>query len=114
MTHANRQPRRGMALIWALVVLAMTSFMIASITWQVLAHRRFLEHRQHRLQAQWLARSGLEIAAARLLDNPKPFVIDHRGLLPDSLVRITVAPGKEPNTFVAAAAASYPESDPHK
>lgn len=59
--------RRGLAAIWALVVLAVLTVTMTLITWQSLAGLRQADRRDHQLQADWLARSGLELAAARLL-----------------------------------------------
>lgn len=63
--------RKGIVSIWVLVVLSVLAGLTATATWQYLVGRRVLRDRQHALQAGWLARSGIEIAAARLLTDPK-------------------------------------------
>jgi hypothetical protein len=59
--------RSGAALLWALVVLSVLGVMSAVAAKTFGAARRTLAMRQNRIQAEWLARSGAEIAVARLL-----------------------------------------------
>jgi type II secretory pathway pseudopilin PulG len=68
-SSSRRDSRPAVAAMWALVVLSVLTIVMAAITWQVLAGRRFLERRQNQMQAVWLARSGFELAATRLLSN---------------------------------------------
>lgn len=63
--------RRGAAMIGMIVVLAVLTLFISLITFQIVAHRRYLQHRQYQAQAQWLARAGVEYAAAQLLASAK-------------------------------------------
>jgi hypothetical protein len=86
-------PRRGVAIMWALVIVTVLALVSATAVWQMSAGRRALERRQNGLQALWLARSGAELAADRLMANP-----DYTGesieLIADSDLRIAVE--KEP------------------
>ncbi len=62
--------RRGTILVFVLAVLALVAFMFAAMTRQVLLDHREVVLAQGRLQAVWLARAGLELAAARLESDP--------------------------------------------
>lgn len=86
--------RRGMALLMALVAMAVISVVLAVMTSQIVAQRQMARHRQRQLQADWLARAGVEFAAAKLLENATPFVDDKQELAPDSKLRIVVEKGE--------------------
>lgn len=62
--------RRGVALMAVVITLAVLSILLLAITQQHVAHRQFLQHREHQLQSDWLARAGIELAVAKLLDDP--------------------------------------------
>lgn len=62
--------RRGVALIAVVVTLAFISFLLVTIARQNLAHRAYLVQREHLLEADWLARAGIELAASKLLADP--------------------------------------------
>ncbi len=83
-------PRRGMALVAALVAVAALSVILSVVTVQLLAQRQALDQRHNQLQAEWLARAGVELAAARLLDKPAAFTEENRELVPSASVRIVV------------------------
>jgi hypothetical protein len=74
----------------AIAALAAATIILSVITLELLAERQSLGRRQDRLQAEWLARAGLELAADRLLEKPAAFTEDNRELLPDARVRVTV------------------------
>ena len=82
--------RRGITLILALVLMATLTVIFAVLTIEVVSQHRMLAGRQRQLQASWLARSGVELAVARLLEKPGAFVEDNKDLLPDALVRVEV------------------------
>lgn len=106
---APLQPRRGIAAVWALVVLAVLTVVIGLITWQSVTGLRRADHRQAQLQALWLARSGVEWAAARLLTNPAGYTGETLELIPRSQVRIEVKRDPEKSDiFLVACAARYP------
>jgi type II secretory pathway component PulK len=59
--------RNGIALMAAVVVLVILSLILSAIAWQIVASGRMLQHRAYQLQARWLARAGIEMAASELL-----------------------------------------------
>jgi hypothetical protein len=83
-------PRRGGVLLVAVVALAIVAVVMAAITWQCLAARRLVEHRQQQLQAEWLARAGVELAADRLLTDPAGYRGESVEPIPGAWVRIEV------------------------
>jgi hypothetical protein len=72
------------------VALAVVSVVSAAVTWQCLASRRLLDRRQHQLQAESLARAGVELAADRLLTDPAGYRGESVELIPGAQVRIEV------------------------
>src|SRR4051794_17799207 len=106
-------PRRGVALIGALVALSVVSVVLVATGWHFAANRRLAERRQHQLQAAWLARAGVELAAGRLLTDPGEYTEESVELLPRSRVRLTVRrePGA-PNSFRVVSEARYPADAP--
>jgi hypothetical protein len=107
---SRNTPRRGVAAIWALVVLSVLTTVLAATTWQVMAGRRLLDRRQDQLQAAWLARAGVELAAARLLTNPAGYKGESLELIPGSQIRIEVRsePGS-PDIFLVTSEARKPK-----
>jgi len=97
--------------MWMLVVLSVLTVLMAVITWQVLANRRWLDRRQNQMQAVWLARSGLELAATRLLSNPAGYSGESLQLIPESEIRIEVQRGSDSaNSYSVTSEARYPAS----
>lgn len=86
----RRAQRRGAALLMALVALALVTILLSTITAQVVRQRQTLRQQQRQHQADWLARAGVELAAARLVANPVTFVEEKQELLPDAKWRIAV------------------------
>lgn len=84
------RPRKGMALIFALAVLAAVSTVVATLAVQIVSQRAALERRQHQLQAEWLARAGVELAVSRLLEKPAEFKEEKSALIEGGKVRVTV------------------------
>jgi type II secretory pathway component PulK len=95
--------RKGFALITALVVMAVLAIVLTVVTVQIVAQHNLLRHRERQLQADWLARAGVELAAARLLDSPKEFSEERSDLAPAGKVKIEVK--KTAEIFVASAEA---------
>ena len=60
--------RLGIALMATVVTMVILSLIMSAIAWQILASGRLLQHREYQLQAELLARAGIEVAAARLLE----------------------------------------------
>jgi Tfp pilus assembly protein PilX len=65
----RRAPRRGAFIIVVVVCLVLAGMLLASLLKMALLHERQLGYEQARLQAAWLADSGLERAASRLAVN---------------------------------------------
>jgi hypothetical protein len=85
--------------VWALVVLAVLTTLAAALTFQLLAARRAVDRRERQLQAEWLARSGAELTAARLLEK-SAYEGETAEVLAGSKVRIQVQAEKgEPNVY---------------
>jgi hypothetical protein len=74
------------------VALTVVASLSAAVTWQCLASRHLLDSRQHQLQAEALARAGVELAAGRLLADPAGYKGESAELIPGSLVRVEVRP----------------------
>ncbi len=85
----NNQRRRGLTVIYALVILAVLSALMALAVQNVASARRVLRSRADQLQSQWLARAGLEIAVGKIQSDP-----NYRGevveLIADARVEIKV------------------------
>ena len=113
LLRSSRQPsRRGIAAVWALVVLAVLTVVIGIIASQGVAGLRRADHRHAQLQALWLARAGVERAAARLLDDPAGYTGETMTLIPRSEVRIVVRPDSEQEqTFLVTSEARYPTDE---
>jgi hypothetical protein len=92
----------------AVVALLVVTVMIASITWQCLAQRRKLDQRANQLQADALARAGVEWAAARLLADPANYKGESIEPIPGSEVRIEVRAEPATNLFHVTSEARYP------
>ncbi len=65
-----RSPRRGGALIIALVLLTVASLLGVVVVRSVIAHARQLQRTPRRLQAEALVEAGLNRAAAQLATSP--------------------------------------------
>lgn len=86
----RRTERSGVASIWLLVVLAALTLLLAAVTWEHMTSRRVLDQRQKQLQSHWLANSGIELAADRLLSSPANYTSETITILPRSEVHITI------------------------
>ena len=95
--------RRGGALIIALVAMAIIVLVLSMLTAHVVTQRNLVRHRHRQVQAEWLARAGLETAAARLLSQPEAFSDDKLEIAPDSKLRVAVE--KTGDSFVITASA---------
>ena len=106
--------RKGVAALIALVALAVLFVVLAAVAWQSIASRRVLARREEQLQAQWLARAGLEMATARLLSDATGYKGESVTIVPRSLVRIDVqSKGPSTDVFQVTCAARYPTDNPH-
>ena len=105
---AARPARRGAALVWAVVILALLAALLQLSVRHVLAARRQLDRRHSELQTDWLARAGLERAAARLLAAPD-YTGESLAPIPGAQVLIEVKQDLDlPSTYQVTSAARYP------
>ena len=104
ITRKTTTPRRGAALIMAIVAMAILSIVLAVVTSQIVTQRQMVRQRHCQLQAEWLARAGIEHAAARLLDQPAAFTDDQLEATPETKLRIVVEKSAA-DTFVVTAEA---------
>ena len=109
MPAFRRRPRKGGAVMWALVVLTFVSAMSLAALGQFGTARRLLDTYAHRTQAAWLARSGVELAAARLLAEPDGYTGETVKPVPGSEVRIAVEKDPaEPDVYRVQCEARFP------
>jgi type II secretory pathway component PulK len=80
--------RKGLALIMALVAMAVVTVFLTAFAAQIVAQRNLVRQRHRQLQAEWLARAGGEVAAAKLLQSAEAFKEDGQEFAPNSKVRI--------------------------
>jgi hypothetical protein len=106
MKTSNRC-RAGVATIWVMVVLSALTLLGATITAQYLTIRRVQRDHENKLQAEWLARSGVELAAERLLGDTKGYDGEKAELIPNSELKIEVKQAK-PDLFEVTSTARYP------
>lgn len=64
------KPRRGMALVVALVALAIFTMLSAVLMKSMLMQRRQVQDNERAAQAMWLVEAGLQRARARLVSDP--------------------------------------------
>jgi len=108
--HSAASPgRRGVALMAAVVTLAIIALMMSAIAWQIVASNRVLQHRTSELQAGWLARAGIEHAAAKLLKQSNGYRGETLELLTRSQVTIVIEDVAEiPGAVRVTVEARYP------
>jgi peptide subunit release factor RF-3 len=100
--------RRGAALLAVLVAIAAISIIMTVVTVQVVAQRKMVQARHQHLQADWLARAGVEWAAERLLHKPSAFTEEMSDLASEGTVRVVVEKA-DGSIFVITAEASLRE-----
>jgi hypothetical protein len=89
--------------------MGLVGVMSTAVAWQFAAVRRGLEVRANRVQALWLARSGGELAAARLMADPNGYTGETVEPITDSQVRIIVEKDTaKPETYRIRCEARYP------
>jgi hypothetical protein len=66
----GRRTRPGVACILAIAILAVLAVIMGTVFAQGLRGRRIEDRRSEQLQTLWLARSGVEVGAARLVREP--------------------------------------------
>jgi hypothetical protein len=97
----------------AVVALAIVVTMSGVVTWQCLAGRKLITQQEHQYQADLLARAGLELAADRLLSDPKGYRGETAEVLPGGQVRIEVHKEAGQGLYRVTSVARFPGSDLH-
>ena len=101
-----------MTVVFALVVLAVIGVLLSESARNAIAIRRMLETRQNQLQSAWLARSGVELAAARLIESSK-YQGEVIELIPNGSVRITIENKSEAgDQYAIKCEAHFPATGP--
>ncbi|HZW32326.1 MAG TPA: hypothetical protein VFF52_16555 [Isosphaeraceae bacterium] len=100
LTHRRRPHSRGLTVVVVLVCLIIITIMAGAVLKAGLTQREQVKAQEHRLQAEWLAESGLQRALARLTADPgykgETWEVPARDLdsADDALVAITVEPAR--------------------
>jgi hypothetical protein len=109
MIRSHQQRRSGLASLWAIVVLTVVGTMLTCITAQLFSNRGDLEQRQFHMQARWLARGGLELAAERLLADAASYKGETSAPLANSSVKISITPvAGDKDQYQVTSEARYP------
>jgi hypothetical protein len=92
--------------MWVIVLLSLLTVLLAAVFAQTLAARRLLGRRQQHLEAVWLARAGVELAAGRVLEGPADYKGETTEIVPGRSVRIEVRrePGAGDVVLITSAA----------
>ena len=120
-TVAPAKGRRGVILVAVIVCTAVASMIFLSTVKTVAAGRRMMQEQSWRLQAAWLAESGLERAAARLAADPgyqgETWNVPAEQLAGSdaAVVNIEVQPaGEQPDLRLVSVRADYPDHPRHR
>lgn len=118
---AKPTARRGLAIVPALVCLVLVTLLCGAMLRQAHTQRGLARDEQRRMQAEWLAESGLARASARLAADPgyqgETWEIPARALGGPSsgVVRIKVVPGGgRPTRRRVRVEADFPREDVHR
>ena len=99
LSHRRRRQSRGLTVVAVLVCLIIITIMAGALLRVGLAQRERANAQEHRLQAEWLAESGIQRAIARLAADPgytgETWEVPARDLdSDDALVTITIEPAR--------------------
>jgi len=98
--------------MWALAVIATVTTISAAGVVQFAAARRQTDIHRNRIEADWLARAGCELAAGRLLANPGGYAGETVTPIPASKVKITVRQDeKQMNVYRIESEARFPDNE---
>jgi type II secretory pathway pseudopilin PulG len=96
-----RKPSRGMTVVAVLVCLIIVTLISGAVLKVSVAHRELARSQERRLQAEWLAESGVDRAMARLAED-REFTGETWSLSDNDLGRSEQAPrGASPTPAVA-------------
>jgi hypothetical protein len=107
MTRCSKR-RRGAALVWVVTILAVLGVTSGVAVHEFGAARRTLTIRHDRIQTEWLARSGIELATARLLNDA-----DYKGETVEPIKNgpVVIKVTKDGETYLIRCEAKYPADD---
>ena len=88
--------RAGAAAIWTMLVIAIVTVMIAATTARFTSARRQTEAYQQRTQCEWLARTGYEIAVAKVIADPEGY--PGETIAPIEKCEVKIAVQRDPDT----------------
>ncbi|MBN9520361.1 hypothetical protein J0H58_17830 [bacterium] len=91
MTRTHNR-RRGMAAVWALVVVTLVSALSVAAAARMATARRQADAYRNRAQAEWLARAGYELAVGRLLAAPDGYTGETATPVAGGEVKVVVRP----------------------
>jgi type II secretory pathway component PulK len=112
MSGLGHTPRRGVAAVWALVVLTFVSALAAVAASRFAGSRQEVDGYRNHIQAEWLARAGYEFAVDRLLADPKNYQGETITPMPRGEVKIKVtALAEKKDCFEVESVARYPVGD---
>ena len=116
----SRNARRGAVLVIVLACIAVASVLFMSLARAVSTERGSTRKQVWRLQAAWLAESGLQRAAARLADDADyagetwNLTAEQLGLSDAAVVEIEVVETDTPNRRTVRVRADYPNHPQHR
>ena len=101
--------RHGMATVWVLVLLTVVSLISLAVARQFVLGHQAMERQEERVQALWLARSGLESAVDRVATEGSDYAGERLTPVDDGEVIMTVEPVPgSPDRVRVTAEAKYP------
>ena len=103
--------RRGVALVVLLVLLVAIVSVMGTLTWNTVAQRKFHAQRLNRMQAEWLARGGIERARAQSARSEIPTKGEWRPLGERGLATIDVQTNTN-GALEVKCEATYPADEP--
>lgn len=119
--RARNGRRRGAVLVIVLVCVAVAALVMVTLARMAAAERKLLESGGEQIQADWLADSALERAAATLAKNPEyrgetwTIPADQIGGLDSAAVKIEVQPVSENDARrLVRVQADYPDDPSHR
>ncbi|MFO0797857.1 MAG: hypothetical protein U0804_10285 [Gemmataceae bacterium] len=103
--------RRAVASVWAVAVVAVVSALTLAATARLVASRKHADAHRNRLQAEWLARAGYELAVDRLL-TAENYTGEKATPVPGGEVAVTVQPDADAKgVYRVVAEARFPAGE---
>jgi type II secretory pathway pseudopilin PulG len=101
--------RSGVAAIWTMLVIAIVSVMMVATIARFTSARQRVEAYRNSAQSDWLARSGYEIAVAKVLADPEGYKGETISPITNGEVKITVRRDPEnKEVYRVTSESSYP------